>query len=63
MNRIKLLKIVNILLALSFLLQISTLFYKNFELHETNGFILITLVFIHIILNFNWIKSTFKSKK
>jgi hypothetical protein len=59
MLRIKLLKIINLFLALSFLLQIATIFLSNFKLHGINGVILITLVFLHIILNFNWIKSNY----
>jgi hypothetical protein len=58
----KLLKIVNPVLALSFLTQIaSALLIEIFELplgelHEINGYVFTALVIFHIILNWNWIK-------
>jgi hypothetical protein len=57
------LRTVNIILVLSFLVQCTTVFlmvvFKNFslqELHELNGLLLLALVFVHVALNFTWIK-------
>lgn len=65
MTRQKLLKIVNPLLAVSFLCQAgSGLFHKAlsheaFEiLHENGGYVLVVLALIHIALNWPWIRST-----
>jgi hypothetical protein len=57
------LKVVNILLALSFTVQLITIgakvvFDNNqlWKLHSLNGFLLIALVLTHLSLNFGWIK-------
>lgn len=57
------LKIVNMFLALSFVVQLSTIIamvvFKNYtlgELHEYNGFLFVLLVFTHLTLNFSWVK-------
>ena len=58
------LKIINPILALSFLIQVLTgifheqLPYELFsETHEINGFVMTLLVLIHIILNWDWIRN------
>lgn len=64
MSRALLLKIVNALLVLSFLVQVASVVVMEIspgafigELHEVNGYILIGLVVLHVILNFAWIKT------
>jgi len=60
------LKVMNVLLAFSFIVQVLSIFlmisFENlsihplfFLVHKTNGLILITLIFIHLILNWKWI--------
>jgi len=60
------LKILNPILLLFFINQVLTvvlrehLSFKTFGLfHKTCGAILLCLIALHIILNFNWIKSNF----
>ncbi len=67
MKRLKILKVVNVLLILDFvLILISLLFYKYIpgdlngsevmsEFHELTGMIFIILGLIHLVLNYNWI--------
>lgn len=69
MNKAKLLRIVNLLLPLNFLLIVTTavfhesIRYELYEkIHALPGFIFTLLVITHIILNFNWIKKTYLSK-
>jgi len=73
MNKAKLLKIVNPILFISFVVQIVTsimlvmhLFMSKIkdilEIHEHNGMLFIILIFVHFFLNWSWIKSTFFSK-
>lgn len=65
MNRNMLLKVVNPLLALSFLTQAGSglfhgsLSHETFEiLHENGGYALIALALAHVALNWPWIRST-----
>lgn len=63
----KLLKVVNLLLALDFLMLISTAIIRKvlipeglyFNLHGIPGFVFAGLVLCHIILNFSWIKANY----
>ena len=57
------LKAVNVLLGLSFVVQLVTvvameIFHKDsFEkVHTLNGALFFALVFVHLFLNFGWIK-------
>lgn len=70
MNKLRLLKAVNLMLFISFLMQcISSviIFFRIkvphtqaiFEFHEYNGLAMITLAAIHIILNWGWIRANF----
>lgn len=70
MNRMRLLKTINLLLFISFLMQgVSSIiiFFRIkvphtravFEFHEYNGLALVTLALIHITLNWGWIKANF----
>jgi hypothetical protein len=67
----KLLKVVNIFLALDFLLLLTTAIFRKiliprglyFNFHGIPGFVFAFLVFCHIILNFKWIKATYFKKK
>jgi hypothetical protein len=66
MKRNTALKILNPLLLLFFVNQVSTvllfdhLSYKTFALfHKTGGTILLCLITLHLILNFNWIRANY----
>jgi|SaaInlStandDraft_4_1057021.scaffolds.fasta_scaffold97208_2 hypothetical protein len=67
----KALKIVNILLAIDFIILASSGILHNLvvptglypPLHIIPGFTLVTLVVIHLILNRKWIKATYFTKK
>lgn len=69
MKKNKMLKIINPFLALFFLSQVTTGIFHDllteysheaFEIiHGFGGFILVILVIIHIILNWQWIKTNF----
>ena len=72
-NKNKLLKIINSLLLISFIIQTLTIIVLFFnlkvprldlisEVHEKNGLLLIALAIIHVILNWNWIKANFFKK-
>jgi len=74
MSRVKLLRIVNILLALVFLsisvsgiiqmLSPGTIPYLQFkQIHPLTGMLLIILVLVHVYLNWNWIKANYLKKK
>lgn len=69
MNKQKLLKIVNPLLSVSFVIQVVSIVLYKFEvdttmIHEVNGYVFIALVVCHIYLNWGWIKANiFKSLK
>lgn len=70
MNKILQLKIVNSILFISAVIQALTgislafrlfismpkIFESIAEIHEHNGFILVVLILIHLILNWGWIK-------
>lgn len=70
MNKSEILRYVNLPLALSFLTQgVTGLIILSeiklpikkliFSTHELNGPILITLITVHIFLNWSWIRVTF----
>ena len=67
----KLLKIVNVLLALAFITQFSTVLLANldiasdivWQIHGPMGFTFFLLAFIHIILNRSWIRNAFFGKR
>lgn len=74
MNKMKLLLPVNVVLFLSFLLQLITIIIIFFgirtpsmqmvlEIHEYNGLLLVGLVILHLILNWNWVKANFFKKR
>ena len=75
MKKIKALKVVNIFMVLAFLVTaLSLVFYKMIpsaiqgdeflgEIHELAGTIFIIVGFIHLILNYGWIKSMYFKKK
>lgn len=69
MNKAKLLRVVNLLLPINFLLLVTTavfnesIRYELYEkIHALPGFIFAFLVAAHVVLNFNWIKKTYLSK-
>jgi hypothetical protein len=66
MRRNTALKILNPILFLFFINQATTVLlrdhisFKTFGLfHKTGGAILLCLIVLHIILNFNWIKASY----
>jgi len=74
MNRMGLLKAVNILLMAAFLIQALTAVILFFniktpyigevsEIHEYNGMLMLVLIVIHIALNWGWIKMNFFHNK
>ena len=69
MKKNTMLKVLNPVLAVFFLNQaISAIFRDSFShsafsiFHKTAGIILLCLIALHIILNFNWIKNNYFSK-
>ena len=73
MNKAKLLKWVNPVLMISAAIQIATsliILFKLFpskigevvELHKHNGMVFIMLIFIHVYLNWGWVKANFFKK-
>ena len=74
MNRVKALRVVNVLLFLVFLgiaISGTTAFlfpglipYSTFRLaHPLTGITFVALVVVHLVLNFNWIKANYLKKK
>lgn len=70
MKRNDVLKIINPLLALLVINQITTglladdLPHEVFEtLHEAGGYALAVVAGLHLILNWNWVKSTYFKRK
>ena len=70
MKKTTMLKIVNPVLGILFLNQIITGFlfekmdYETFEMvHGWGGMLLTVFALAHVILNWNWIKSNFLTKK
>ncbi|MFA5143918.1 MAG: DUF4405 domain-containing protein [Candidatus Omnitrophota bacterium] len=73
MNKTRLLKISNIFLFFSMLIQALTglmlylglfvtspgLFKTIIEIHEYNGLLMTVLVLLHLVLNWGWIKAQF----
>ena len=73
MNKAGLLRVVNIILFFSFILQAITSIIillrikvpnaqMVFEIHEYNGLFMITVVIMHLILNWGWVKANFFKK-
>ena len=70
MNKNKLLKVVNPVLAVSFIMEAVTGIMMaagkgsktTFEIHKHNGVLLIILVAAHLYLNWDWIKASFFRK-
>ena len=69
MTKPGLLKIINPVLILVFILQAGTGVFRNmlpYELfsavHKPAGLGLVVLIFIHLYLNWNWVKSVFFKK-
>lgn len=73
MSKLKLLKIINPILACTIVLQIFTGLFHDFIIeisydlfkivHSINAYLLSGLVAIHLFLNWNWIKSSYFSRK
>lgn len=67
MNKMKLLKILNPLLGISFMLQVISIVALImgkvpgwlFKLHLLNGKIFVLLAITHVVLNWAWIKANF----
>lgn len=70
MNKQKALKILNPLLLIAAALQLVNVVMLKLEppafayqVHEWNGYVLISLAILHLILNWSWFKSNFLGKK
>ena len=70
MKRNTALKILNPVLLLFFINQATTVLFRDhlsFKVfgffHKTGGAILLCLIVLHIILNFNWIKANYFPRK
>ncbi len=59
MSKIKLLKIVNSVLGISFILQVISTVAGLYTLHKINGMIFIIIAIVHVALNWGWIKANF----
>ena len=67
----KALRIINLLLAIDFLVIAATAVFNNqiqatglyFFFHAIPGFVLVALVITHIVLNRKWIKTTYFTAK
>ena len=64
------LKVVNVILALVFLNQAATgllhdsLSHETFEIiHESAGLVLIACVVVHVLLNWNWVRSALLKRR
>lgn len=73
MDKVKLLRIVNPILFISFMVQAATAsvmvlhirvphLRSIMELHEYNGILMVILVAIHVTLNWGWIRANFFKK-
>lgn len=75
MKRVQVLRLINPILALSFLLAIvGMVLYKYgpealqgselaLELHEIGGLVMIIIGILHLILNWGWVKNSYFKKK
>lgn len=70
MNRVRALKVVNVLLLVLLLGQAlsgfgrQALSYEAFEiLHEGGGIALVVCSAVHLLLNWNWIRASFLKRK
>ena len=71
MKKADLLKVLNIILALDFLIIAGTALLRDFiietgyyrQFHAYPGFLLIVLVVTHLFLNWKWVKTTYFRKK
>ena len=74
MNKFGVLRIVNMVLFCSFIVQVITsiiIFFRIkthntqlvFEIHEYNGLLMIILAATHIALNWGWVKANFFKKR
>jgi hypothetical protein len=70
LNKASLLKMLNPLLILSALVQLASIIIKAIHymdwvqnIHEVNGWILMSLVVLHLILNWSWVRSMLLTRK
>ena len=69
MKKSTMLKILTPILLAMFIIQLSSGFFRShlsmetfMFIHENGGIVIIVLVIIHLILNFNWIKANYFKK-
>jgi hypothetical protein len=69
MRRNTALKILNPILVVLFINQAATALLRDYISHEAfeifhkfGGFVLLSLIAVHIILNFNWVRANYFSK-
>jgi hypothetical protein len=69
MKKNKILKYLNLILFASFIIQVISIiniqFFSStlFLYHKKNGIVLMCLILLHFILNFNWIKTTYLKRR
>jgi hypothetical protein len=71
MNRLAVLRVLNFLLVISFLIQaltITAIFSRTgprgiIKVHIWNGAFFITMIIFHLILNWSWVKANWLKKK
>lgn len=69
MKKKALLTIVNPLLFIAIVIQTLTIILAKFaevntyEVHTITGYVLFALAFVHLVLNFSWVRSTFLGKR
>lgn len=74
MNKLKILRATNLLLLISFVVQAMTSLVLFFEwdvpfawelssVHKYNGLLMIILAFVHVVLNWGWMRANFFKKR
>lgn len=71
MSKNQWLKVINPVLLVSFLVQLSTVVAVLFgvygklvwKIHKNNGLVLLGLVVVHFLLNWSWIKANFLTRR
>lgn len=74
MDKMKILKAVNVVLIVSFMVQVFTVVVIFFhikvadahmihEVHEYNGLLMVALALLHLALNWGWVKANLFKRK
>jgi len=69
MNRQKVLKVLNVVMLVDFLGLVTTVLLNDtlprnvfYKIHPLFGSILLLLIIVHLVLNWNWIKTSYRKK-